>query len=75
MIIFHWRGLGKRKKSWNIGHVCVVAGIKLDEKPSLILGDPSQNQPNFWECDLGKLIKSMDKKYDYERGFYLVQPI
>lgn len=74
MLDFHWYGLGKRAKSYNFGHVCVVAGIELNEKPTVILGDPSYNHPKYWKADLKRLVHAMDPKYDgYQRGFWIIK--
>ncbi len=76
MIDFHWYGLSKRKKSYNWGHVCVVAGVELTKKPKLILGDPGFNQPKYWKADLKKLVSAMSPKYDgHERGFWVISKV
>jgi hypothetical protein len=73
MLDFHWYGLGKKEKSFNIGHVVVISEIKLEKNPIVILGDPGQNRRKFWEVSLSKLAKAMDKKYDgHERGFWII---
>lgn len=68
---FHWKGLGKR---WNYGHVCVLAGLKVNKRPIVIVGDPSQDGPKFWEVNLAKLINAMHERYDgWKRGFYIIK--
>lgn len=73
LLDFHWCGIGKRSKLWNIGHVCVVSGIVLNKDVEVVLGDPGYFMPKFWSVKLDKLIKAMDKKYDgHERGFWII---
>ena len=72
MLDFHWFGLGKKDKSWNCGHACVISEFD-SNKNILTLGNPSQNQPKFWKVSLNKIVKAMDKKYDgHERGFWII---
>jgi hypothetical protein len=73
MLDFHWYGLGKRERSWNIGHAVVTSGIKMVKNPVITFGDPRQSGPKFWEVKMSALAKAMDKKYDgHERGFWVI---
>lgn len=54
------------------GHALLVNEIILTKKPKVIVGEPSFFNKKFWEVDLDKIIKGMDKKYDgEERGIYI----
>lgn len=67
---FHWKGLGKKTAS---GHVCLIAGLKLSDRPTIIVGDPSPVDPKFWEIKLDKIVHAMHERYDeYKRGFYII---
>lgn len=57
-----------------IGHICVVAEFD-SNKGIITLGDPAGSEPKFWQADLKKIVKAMDKKYDgNERGFWIISP-
>lgn len=71
MVTFHMRGIHPKKIK--IGHMCVIAGIRLKKDPVIILGDPSIKAPKFWEWKLSKLINAMGPQFDgYKRSFYVV---
>lgn len=54
------------------GHALLISEIIIDKKPQVILGDPSYKSKKFWQTDLSKLIRGMDKKVGkIERGLYI----
>jgi len=60
------------KPKHRYGHALLVSEIILDKKPKLIVGDPDFIAKKFYEVDLNKVIKGMDKKFDgEERGIFI----
>lgn len=70
LMILTYMSVVKSKEKY--GHALLVSEIILDRKPKLVLGDPSFLNKKFWEVDLDKVIRGMDKRFDgEERGIYV----
>ena len=60
------------KPKKNFGHALLVNEIILGKRSKIIVGDPGFFEKKFWEVDLGKVIRGMNKKFDgKERGIYI----
>lgn len=54
------------------GHAMLISEIILSKKPKIVVGEPTFMRKKFYELDLAKIIRGMDKKWDGEkRGIYI----
>ncbi len=69
MIVTYLAAIWPKKKN---GHAMLISEIILNKKPKIVVGEPTFMRKKFYELDLAKVIKGMDKKWDgEERGIYV----